>query len=279
MQKVVHLLKVFKTIFYFNFFELGRVLFELVKNSNEFKILNLKFGITLTGLICIQTGHCGPRLHLSPPFCFPYPDPSPTRTCPCRAARPLHGALTPGCPLPCSPHTPLLLLIQHSDWSAATSPWIVVAATVSPPLPVSATSEALPVKWPCPSPSSLIPRAPGPQRCRLRPPECLTAVEPLPRRPHFHPPHRRPSPVSFCRPHLSRRHPIAALVATMKTVFGSGHRRALGECTTAHPARVRRVVTVSTPRSRHGPIDRLFPVGPRPWAKLPAHYCSLFFNF
>jgi hypothetical protein len=68
MQKVVHLLEIFKTIFYFNFFELGRVLFELVKNSNEFKILNLKFGITLTGLICIQTGIVAPGSTCRPPF-------------------------------------------------------------------------------------------------------------------------------------------------------------------------------------------------------------------
>jgi hypothetical protein len=250
-------------------------------------------------------GHCGPRLHLSHPFCFPYPDPSPTRTCPCRAARPLLGSAAtagphllraprqrPALVLPIAtwrphPRLPPPLLASHPPFASHPGRWLECCRLPLdcrrrhrlPPLPVSATPEALPVKCPCPSPSSLIPHAPGPQRCRLRPPECLTAVEPLPRRPHFHPPHRRPSPVSFRHPHLSWRHPIAALVATMKNVFGSGHRRALGECTTARPARVRRVVTVSTPRSRHGPIDRLFPVGPRPWAKLPAHYCSLFFNF
>jgi hypothetical protein len=159
MQKVVHLLEIFKTIFYFNFFELGRVLFELVKNSNEFKILNLKFGITLTGLICIQTGIVAPGSTCRPPFVSlirtppqhalalvappdrysaPPRPPAPTsfvlhaRGPPLSSLSP-HGALTPGCPLPCSPHTPLLLLIQDGDWSAAASPWIVVAATVSPP--------------------------------------------------------------------------------------------------------------------------------------------------
>jgi hypothetical protein len=101
-----------------------------------------------------------------------------------------------------------------------------------PYLLVSTASNALPAKWSC---QSLFPCALGPHRRRLRPPEHLIAVEPLPRRPHFRPHRHRPPSVSFRHPRLARRHPLAALVAAVKSVFSSGHRQALSERATASP--------------------------------------------
>jgi hypothetical protein len=71
MEKVVHLHEIFKTIFYFKFFELGRVIFGLVKNSNEFKIWNHFDQFDLDS----NRGTVAPG-----PTCRPPPSVSPVRT-------------------------------------------------------------------------------------------------------------------------------------------------------------------------------------------------------
>jgi hypothetical protein len=43
MEKVVHLSEIFKTIFLFNFFEPGMVLFEAVKIGRKFEIILVSF--------------------------------------------------------------------------------------------------------------------------------------------------------------------------------------------------------------------------------------------
>jgi hypothetical protein len=48
------------------------------------------------------------------------------------------------------------------------------------PLLVKANLETLPAKWPCPSPSSILPRAIGSHRCRPRSLERLFVVKTLP---------------------------------------------------------------------------------------------------
>jgi hypothetical protein len=55
MEKVVHLFESFKTIFLFNFFYLGKAIFEVVKNMND---LNwFEFDFELKSIAAAR--HCG----------------------------------------------------------------------------------------------------------------------------------------------------------------------------------------------------------------------------
>jgi hypothetical protein len=76
-----------------------------------------------------------------------------------------------------TPPRPLYLLSTLANQSVAASPRIITTATIFSPLPVSATLEALSAKWPCLSPSFLLPCALGPHRCRLRSPKHVFVVK------------------------------------------------------------------------------------------------------
>jgi hypothetical protein len=48
MEKVIHLFKIFKTIFLFKFFELRKAIFEAIKNLNDSNRFEFDFELNLT---------------------------------------------------------------------------------------------------------------------------------------------------------------------------------------------------------------------------------------
>jgi hypothetical protein len=104
-----------------------------------------------------------------------------------------------------------------------------------PPHLVSAALKALSAKWPCPSPSSLLPRAPGSHHCRLRSPERLFIVKTPLRQTASPPHHRRPSLVSPADHRLARCHPVPPLVPVGHTWSPTRCHNVTDERTTATP--------------------------------------------
>jgi hypothetical protein len=113
-----------------------------------------------------------PRSHVAPPVTHPPPRRAAIKAfaadC-CPFSPPRYFLL--GKPARSSPPRPLYLLSTPANWSTAASPRFIVAATIFFPIPVRTALEALPAKWPCPSPSSLPPRDVGAHRRRRSLPE------------------------------------------------------------------------------------------------------------
>jgi hypothetical protein len=81
MEKVVHLFEIFKTIFLFKIFELGKAIFEAVENSNDFNRFEFEFKLNLTR----RHYNRGPLVSAQPPLLSVVP-----RTC-CPPAPIDHG--------------------------------------------------------------------------------------------------------------------------------------------------------------------------------------------
>jgi hypothetical protein len=64
MEKVVHLFEIFKTIFLFKIFELGKAIFEAVENSNDFNQFEFEFKLNLTR----RHYNRGPLVSAQPPL-------------------------------------------------------------------------------------------------------------------------------------------------------------------------------------------------------------------
>jgi hypothetical protein len=48
MENIVHLLEMFKTIFLFKIFELGKAIFEMIENTNDLNRFEFEFKLNLT---------------------------------------------------------------------------------------------------------------------------------------------------------------------------------------------------------------------------------------